>query len=1129
MDPFNMPSFGSQQDPGARLQQDISATAPLATQYHGAQTGAAISQYIPTMTPTGQSGVSKFFHFFGAAGSEIGHVTSMATDFVGRQLKSMALAPYHFEQGIQHGWQDRIDNTRINTQSTQLTDRELTLHNQYKAGLITSADYKNGLIDIAKSNDALSKTATGMQNRIKADQNQSIIAGIQTVGDVITILTAGFGGPLVASPETQTAAEFLTSTNANAFLDNVSAGLGKLASDPEAFAALSSTAQDAIQNGVAEVVAQSSGMTAGAIARTSAVNLALKYPLYYQMLSSTGTGIYKELDQKKYGDAIRSVAFNAALLLSGGPIGKALEGAGSLVSAAKEAVFGQTSFLDELSKGIGNGTASGLYDAIMKIPEADRAEVIKNMQAVEATNMAAVGKDPVAAAWRVLDGMQSYEGSSMATFSHEEALNNMVNFAKAQRMATTAAEEAGMGAVTVGRVDARALNDVATQLASADDKAAAWESMKQANPSQAWANNETLDKQIKSIISKHGDDVQSLVSAITSIKAGFNVGKGFPLDTAKELAGMGYIPISPGNIEAPFKEGSGKLVSAFADNGSSFFTHAVQPLPVLDHVGNMLTTMGLSPEASTARVYEAFNANVVDALQNTNVFKVLNVVGDTPKQTSDSIIKQLSNYAHGANTKLPITDLRMLTSKDVAKALQINAGDAKDIQGAIQDAMLKVPLEIRSLGDRVVDLNYKFNPLAKPYAKLQGAFRFAWNPFFQGKTIAKTEFLSALEGGSATTAIFAGDYGKLDGVSSMLRDAGVFEKKSSFTQVVSGEAVADGSAVGPNLTHRLLGAQEKSISGLVQTQADKMGMDVKSYIEAYPTQVRDTVNTIVAYDRNASFLNSPMMRTLNLAFFPARFEVKVASIMAESLAKAAPLTQVAVIKGLYNGSNWLKSPEGQAWYSKNSEAIGLFEYFSPLATLSTIADILGTHGTSIGAYGELGGLPFGWIPQLLDAEGLTHFGQSYVNPKTGAIALDYVPVTARGQLQTAISDLIGSLFTYPGATVGAPSKGTVDRWAAAAITGGKSKTDFQTSTPAISPSQQNFQQVVQQLAGNAPNNVMPQTGPAPVQPIKVPAEPSRLLNPPPRKVGGTTTGTKKLKKSKYTPALLPGQTTLGQL
>lgn len=1172
MDPFNAPSIDAPVNFSSDLSSTVGKVAPLATQWHGAQTGTNIQQVFNKPTTTAQPGVvSKFAHFIGGIGSEVGHIATGAASWLGKNVVSMAESPYHYAQGLSHAILDNADINMLTAQTKHNTDSLDALHLSYKQGRITAQQYKEGLNKLALDNNSLVGQQTALDNRINANQGQAYKATVDVASLLVTILTAGFGKAYstaisaegLTPQAAKTTADFLTSTNANAYLSNVEAGLSHLASNPEAFANLPESAQKALQAATAEVVAGNSGtMTAGQIARASAANLALKYPIYYNALSSTGQQLYNELNQQKYGDATRTLAFNALLLLSGGPIGQALKyggkGAGGLVSG----IFGRTSFIDELSKGIGDSSPDGLFKAITNIEDpALRKEVIQNMSHLEATNLAAVdGKDPVAAAWRVLNGMSSYEGVSMNQFTHEEALNNMVNFAKAQNLADQTAASLGMGPVTVGRVDAGSVNRISAAISqyanssSKDEALNAWDALKAQNPNAAWANNDNFDRQIKALINKY-DTPHELDTAIRNIKADGQIA-GFPASVNRQLAKMGYLPISPKNLEAPFKVGTGKLTTKFADQAAvmtrsgmqnDFFVKAVQPLPVLDSIGTLLTGMGLSPQASGARVYQIFNNNLADNISKLDVLQSFKFAGQSDKETADSLIKTLSNYAKkptrgglgDAHVRPPITDLRQLTTNDVKAALGVSSASAHEVKVAIMKAMLQVPLEVRGLGDRVMDINYRVNPIAAPFARIQGALRFAWNPIFQAKLAYKTEILSQAEANgkiptiagtnTVLSTIFPEYYDRLDSIRQTLRDNGIFEKSSGHFGV-GGEAVRDGSAVGPNLTHKLIPSQERSIASLVAMQADKAGMSVHDFINTFPSETRDTVQMIAQYDRRASFLNSPLARTLNYAFFPFRFELKVATIMAKSLGRTDPMTQYAVIKGLYNGSNFLKSPEGMAWYSQNSDVIGLLKYFTPLSTLSTVAEVLGTHGTSIGAYGELGGLPFGWIPQLLDAEGLTNFGAGYVDAKTGNSIPSYVPATDRGKLASAIQDLIGSLYTYPGATVGLPSKTTLDRNIAVGITGSSKSKDYTKVQQPLNAQQQEYQQTIQQMSGSTPQeynatNRPPQTAPS----LHVPAQDSSLEHPLPRKVGGTGTGSGKKKKAQYTPALLPGQTQLGQL
>jgi hypothetical protein len=70
----------------------------------------------------------------------------------------------------------------------------------------------------------------------------------------------------------------------------------------------------------------------------------------------------------------------------------------------------------------------------------------------------------------------------------------------------------------------------------------------------------------------------------------------------------------------------------------------------------------------------------------------------------------------------------------------------------------------------------------------------------------------------------------------------------------------------------------------------------------------------------------------------------------------------------------------------------------------------------------LGGLPIGIISQILDSQGLINLNTPYVNPKTGDVIPKYIPETTKARAATAVSDVLGSMFTYPGRTLGLPGK-----------------------------------------------------------------------------------------------------------
>jgi hypothetical protein len=1169
----------------ARLASDVNALAPLANTYSSPQ-NLSYGNYVAPRDSTGN--LAKFGHFIEGLGTQIGHVAEGAASWLAKTTTEMVTAPVRYGAGIAHGLADRSDINAINVQSDQLTQRLNNLHSQYSSGKIDSGQYKSALKSINSDMDNLNRQATALTTRTQNNQQDAYKATVDTSSLLLTLVTAGFGKAAATSVkgvpiEAQTTAQFLKSSAANAYLNTVERAISSAAVDSTKFLKLTSAARNALQKSVAEVVATGEKMTAGQIARASAINLALKYPIYYSMISSTGQQLYTELDQKKYGDATKTLAFNAALLLSGGPIGwayKNLREAGAYVNAK---TFGQSSFIDELSKGL-FGNDSVLYEAA----KGDK-ESIKALSALEATLVKANGNDPVAAAWKAIEGERAVDGLDAARAGKDplEAakawLAHNKDWAEVQGAFDAYTKKMGLPPVAVGRWTANNANMVADQLSQLPKGQweQAWESLKQSFPNSAFANNANLDTQIKHFIAT-SETPEALAANIKGIKASRYV-DGFPEALARMGAKKGFLPIRPTTVEAPFVEGSGKVATKFADHTDEFFTKTVQPLPVLKTVGAMLNGAGLSPNSTTQRVYTLFNQNFTRNLQETNVFKsikdklgtkvenvptasssvfnpeelaALQKQGYTPEmiaklekgdlapgavapvieastpveksdeQVTDYIQKRLSSYAHnptrpGLITRTPVTDLRMLTNKDIQTALKVTRSEATEIQKAITSAHLDISTSIKGLGDRAVDLLYStpgVNIVERRFLRTQGLLRFGANPFFQYlRVIPKTEILATAEGGGFLRTLWRGQGKELNAVRDGMRKSGLLEEKGHLGNLTGGESVDYAGVAGKNLNKRILPMQERSIAGLILDQAEKQGMDWQTYIKTYPDNARDTVQMIAEYDRNANFLNSPLARTLNVAIFPFRFDTKVLQIMTRNLAKADLFTLVAVVKGLTQADQWLKSPDGKAWYAANADAIGLFKYITPIASLNEVFhSLLPGHDHSLGNFGELGGLPFGWIPQILDNEGLTQFNQPGVDPKTGEAFTKQIPVSDRGQVAIAVQDMLGSMFSYPGATVGLPSKNKATGQAAQGLTGATAK-DFKKISPTSGKEPAgNFYAAPPSASTNIPAGSIP-------APITVP-------KPLPYKASSAkgSKGPAK-KKADYRPVLLPGQSSLGQL
>lgn len=1166
----DIPAFGSfnAQSAAADLTSKVSQIAPMATVYTSASNqlgiGVPIQYTAPAFRSTGA--IDSLGHFLGGVASTIGHVGVSVAGWLAKAGETAATSSIRYGQGLAHGFLDNQELNSINSQNDQTSAQIDQLGKLYASGRISQSDYLDNLKEMNQDMNNLIKQSASVNGRIKVDQADAYKATVDTASLLVAFLGTGFGASGTTAMITrdglqvgvdtipaQTAAQYLKSTAADMILGKTDSVITQVAGDAKLLARLPEAAQTYIQRSVGDVVMSGAEMSGTQIVRAAGVNMAIKYPIYFSMLSSTGSQIYTELDNKKYGDAVRTAAFNAALLLSGGAIGWSVKELKYGAGAIKGAVFQKTGYWDELSKyfaGTDTPTAD-MTQTMSEILSSERdpmgrfwgqdgkAQLVQQLSDHAATAVHATGGDEVAAAQRVALAEKARYNQDLTKVSMKDWIMDTVKQSGVKQEMDTYSKARGLAPMVPVRVDQRQLPEIAKSIFSGDKSlwAGNLQTAIEQNQGYAWAHNQSFINQVKDIIKSTGEsEGDTGADAVKSIKASTGA-SGIPKNLLDKWSAQGYLPAVVHNLEDPFVKGEGKIATKFFDT-DDFFTKMVQPLPVARSLGNVLVKMGLSPDASTQRVYQMLNANLATNLRDLSATdRLLTLSGNKnfsdDQQAADWLQKKLSSYIKAPTrgrivSKMPISDMRLMTTGDIKAATGATDVEAGAIQKAIVKANLDMPMAIRGMGDRMVDKAFQFAPsgaVMRRYLRLQGALRFSWNPFFQYlRVIPKTEYLSEAHGGGVFRSFFAGRLKEVAQAREDMRDIGAFGKTTGFS--LSAEAT-DAIGTSPNITRQLLPMQERSMAGVVDAQAQRMGMGTRDYIRTYPDQVKDVVQGIAEYPKDGNFINSPLARTLNIAFFPFRFESKVAAATAKGLANTSLMTQTAVIKGLMGAHQYLNSPEGQAWYSQNADAIGIFKYISPLASLNEVfQSFLPGHDHSLGNFGEVGGLPFGWIPALLDAEGLTHFNQPGANPQTGQPYPSYIPQTVKGQAAIAVQDLLGAVFSYPGAEVGLPSKGSLTRDAALDITGASKTTDLKSTTPdlsTMSPQAQAYARVVGKQQPQAGLDNIPQFDSSTTS---VPAQPSTANQVVPRSVGS---GTTKKKKADFTPALLPGQTTLGQL
>lgn len=422
------------------------------------------------------------------------------------------------------------------------------------------------------------------------------------------------------------------------------------------------------------------------------------------------------------------------------------------------------------------------------------------------------------------------------------------------------------------------------------------------------------------------------------------------------------------------------------------------PGKVAGKIGSAITKAGLSPianDASATRglLRDTFEANLEKAGVKGDASRILDALNSIPQK--------------GAS------DARTL-SKAKIQAVLGGTADAGVVRNALRDAYAKLPASAVGLGPSALNKVQKSVPAIGKYVQLQQAGRYdtpVLSAAFRGKQAVKGAFMTFAHGGFLKNAS-AEDYAALS-------KAGILDDAAKLG---SDAALTDVTKAGANLAPEqrfYIGNLAASIAKAHGTTVDKILSDGGELAD----QMKQSLSLIHSYGKGG-YLNSPLAKTLNLIIYPSRFDTKVAMAAGKAFANQPVGVQAAVATSIVNGVKFLGSNQGKKWQQDNSEALGLLKYFTPLGTLDGVMKYV-NNGHHVGDLGEVGGLPFGIIGQMLHNQGINigKLGSSqYTDPKTGLPVPTAIPTTDKSRLRQAMNDLLGSMFSYPGKTAGLGSK-----------------------------------------------------------------------------------------------------------
>lgn len=1009
-------------------------TPNMATQSSklGVDTGSAFQQLLQKASSVGKQSVDILK---GIGSTALGFVKNSGVDIWQKGLlaaKSIA----ELETGAV-GAQTKI----YADASRELGQRQDAVMQAYKSGKMSKEDYIKALGDIGKSLQDLSKDNSKIVDSPKPWERAWAIA--ETATTALSLGSLGLtdvgGAQLLEKGATKGTQQLVSTELRQAIVDQGANRVEQLLMKVPA-------ARQLITRNLTEIAAKEAGLAGETawqfVQRNSkqlAVDLLIKRPVFYQANMGQAKSLVHNLVEGKYKGAVTDAAWLAVQMFDGGPLGAAKTIGGYVGSGTKKLAYGKESFIDTLSQRFGSKKADQLARYVINSKD---PEVEKVLRVAQDVNLHITNKDVQRAVDNFMSTYSHLSPDALDALTPKQIVQDLKNWRDADEIWNTAVKSGKLpltakeaARYTPVRWDASTRSSVADAVKHAgDDKAAMLEAVQKVadSPSAGFGNNANLMQNIESIINK-APDAKTAAKDIQAIDAALATTAKVPKFISKQLAAKGFVIAEPigGRVQNFIEtEDLTKLVSGAIKKPETFDPSAA-PAPVISHIAGLFKSLGVAPEESNQYAVRSVSRSVADSLNKTVAASEvgLNVAGKDPAMGGNVILSKLQQYVENkrgirALDKISagqssLVDIRQMTLNEISHALEttkngrtvpLSTEAAKEIRSAVLRGFREVPLDIRGLAEKSVDQLYQYNPLYRSYARAQSALRYTYNPFFRTQETIETKMLSHAQ---ANNLIWMRTRSELDDAAKVLTENRIF----SGGQV--GEMSSD--QVLGKISANLTKGQKRDLAGLALHMADAQGKDLQTLINDNPEQITDALRQIVQY-KNHGALASPLARTMNLVFFPMRYNAKVTAVAAEALAKQPPSVQNAVLHSLFTAKDYLKSPEGIRWQSEHADAISLFSWLTPINSIEATLKLLSGGVNSWGDMGQLGGLPFGVISQILDGQGIIKLNRPYVDPKTGSVFPRNIPESAKARAATALVDLLNSMFTYPGRVMGLPGK-----------------------------------------------------------------------------------------------------------
>jgi hypothetical protein len=781
-----------------------------------------------------------------------------------------------------------LHNNKVGTD--QLDRMQAQLVSDYKSGKISKENYGLRMQDIAQSYQDLSKEVQTVAS--KADRGNIVQSAAMTAADILTA-----GKLELGEVGARTAVQAGGKEAIKALVDQADKNLlESLATKvPVVRDLLTRNLEAGAKREVQRLAGESAAQFMLRESKSLAAHYLIKRPIFYQANIAQAASLYDNFIKGNYKGAATDAAWLGSQMIQGGPVGVFFKGKDWLQGTLRKLSYGKQSFVDELSKRIGDGNPSQIARFLTTLKTrapGEFAEAEKTFRILQETNLRSSGERVDQAVDNVLTHYVQH-GYDLSDITPSQLYKDMSNWAQADELAQRTIKSGLVPGVSpedaakyvVVRWDQTARQGLINAYKT-DGLQGVAELMQR--PGVGWSNNDILVHEIENVANS-ARTAQEFEDGIRAINTAGAQIEGMPKKVSEQLSKLGFAVAAPlhGRTTPSLAiEDTRKLVSGAIRGNTDIFDPANSPQPEFAAIAGWLERAGLSPTESNRAATKKLSESLVANLDNVGMggrMGLTNSQGGDVTKGGQAILSKLQRYiedkrpALGLGRSAAISDIRQMTMGEISEALSITKSEAKTVSHAIMDAYTQVPLEFRGLGDKIVDTLYKYNPLQKYYSRIQSAFRYTYNPFFRTQESVETKLLSHAQ---ANNLVWGKSRDELTAASKVLDEAGIFSSS------LPGEAAQD-QVIG-RLTANITAGQKRDLAGLALDIAESRGMTLSQLALEHPDDVDDALRVVVQYPRHG-FLASPLARTMNLVFFPMRYNLKVTKLAAEALSRQPPV------------------------------------------------------------------------------------------------------------------------------------------------------------------------------------------------------------------------------------------------